>query len=108
MRILCDHNVPFLLIRSLPGYDLTHASQLGWHELVNGKLLAAAEEARFDVLLTADQNMRSQQNLTGRELAMIVLDTNHWPTVEPNLNAIKDALSQVKTSGFVAVAFQRR
>jgi hypothetical protein len=50
-RSIRDHNIPFILTRSLPGHDITHASQLGWQEMSNGKLLAAAEKAGFDIRL---------------------------------------------------------
>ena len=106
-RTLCDHNVPFILTLSLPGYDITHASQLGWQELSNGRLLTAAEETGFDVLITADQNIQHQQNLTGRKLALIVLDTNHWPTLKPHLDSIKAAIVRVEVGGYLPVAFPR-
>jgi hypothetical protein len=46
--------------------------------LTNGDLLAEAEKAGFDVLLTAAKNMRYQQNLTGRRIALVVLTTPQW------------------------------
>ncbi len=53
-----------------------------WHpQLQNGELLDEAEAAGFDVLVTSDQNIRYQQNLTGRKLALVVLGSNIWPVV---------------------------
>jgi hypothetical protein len=53
-----------------------------WHpQLENGELLNAAEAEKFDVLVTSDQNIRYQQNLTGRKLALIALWSNIWPVV---------------------------
>jgi len=46
------------------------ARELAWDRLSNGKLLRQAERAGFEVLLTADKNMRHQQNLTGRRIAL--------------------------------------
>ena len=66
MRILFDHSVPRGIARSLIGHIVIRAKDRGWDTLSNGNLLAAAEEAGFDLLLTADKNMRYQQNLTGR------------------------------------------
>jgi hypothetical protein len=56
---------------------------LEWHpQLENGKLLDATEAADFDVLITADQNIQYQQNLTGRKLSLVVLGSNIWPIVQ--------------------------
>jgi hypothetical protein len=57
----------------LRGHDITRADELGWQGLENGDLLDAAEQAGFDLLLTCDQNIRYQQNFTGRKLALLVL-----------------------------------
>jgi hypothetical protein len=54
----------------------------------NGELLNAAEEAGFDLMVTADQNIRSQQNLTGRKLSLVVLGSNIWPIVQKHGEAI--------------------
>jgi hypothetical protein len=58
------------------------ANQLHWPpQLENGYLLNAAEMAAFDVMVTADQNIRYRQNLSGRKLALVVLGSNVWPIV---------------------------
>ena len=62
---------------------MVRAGELGWQSLENGALLDAAEGAGFDVLITCDQNVLQQQNFTGRKLAVVVLSTNHWPTLRP-------------------------
>ena len=48
---------------------------MGWDRLSKGELLTAAEQAGFDLLLTTDKNIRYQQNLTGRKIALVVLGT---------------------------------
>jgi len=50
-------------------------------QLENGELLKAGEAAEFDVMVTCDQNIKYQQNLTGRQLALVVLGSNIWPIV---------------------------
>ena len=75
MRILFDHSVPAPLRRYLTEHAVTEAIQLGWDRLSNGDLLTEAERAGFDVLLTADKNIRYQQNLTGRKIAIVELGT---------------------------------
>src|SRR5579872_1000977 len=83
MRILLDHVTPSGVVRFLPDHEVTKAKDLGWDTLSNGDLLAEAERAGFDVLLTADKNMRFQQNLEGRAIAVVVLSTPQWPIVPP-------------------------
>jgi hypothetical protein len=63
MLILFDHVTPRGIARFLPGHTVTKAKDRGWDTLINGDLLAEAERAGFDVLLTADKNMRYRQNL---------------------------------------------
>jgi predicted nuclease of predicted toxin-antitoxin system len=65
LKILIDQNVSARLGRLLAGHDATHASSMGWAELTNGDLLTAAEADGFEIFLTADKNIRYQQNLTG-------------------------------------------
>lgn len=83
MKVLFDANTPAPLARYLRKHRVTRADELGWQGLENGALLDVAEQAGFDVLLTCDQNVRYQQNLTGRRLAVVILSTNHWPSLRP-------------------------
>jgi hypothetical protein len=93
MRILFDHVTPRGIARYLPGHVVTKAKDRGWDTLTNGNLLAEAERAGFDVLLTADKNMRFQQNLTGRRIALVVLSTPQWPSVRLHLEKIAAAVN---------------
>jgi hypothetical protein len=81
VRILLDANTPAPLARFLSGHEITRADELGWQALTNGDLLAAAEGGGFDLVLTCDQSVPYQQNLANRKLALVVLSTNHWPTL---------------------------
>ncbi len=74
MRILFDQGTPAPLRHALTGHSVSTAYEKGWDQLGNGDLLNAAEAA-FDVFVTTDQNLRFQQNLTGRRLAILVLPT---------------------------------
>jgi len=84
MRILFDQGTPVPLRRSLTGHDVATAFEMGWSNLENGELLAAAE-GQFDVFITTDQNLRYQQNLQGRRLAILVLPTTNWPEIQDHL-----------------------
>jgi hypothetical protein len=78
LRILFDKNVPVGVRRFLSGHDVRTFVEMDWHpQLDNGELLKAGEAAGFDVMVTSDQNIRCQQNLTGRKLAMAVLGSKH-------------------------------
>jgi hypothetical protein len=81
MRILFDHGTPAPLIPFLEGHTVTKAKAAGWDRLVNGELLNAAEAEGFELLVTPDKNMRYQQNLTGRKIAIIVLGNAQWPVL---------------------------
>ena len=78
MRILLDQGTPAPLRRALVSHSVATAYEEGWAALTNGELLAAAEGS-FDVFVTTDQNLRYQQALTGRRLAILVLPTTSWP-----------------------------
>jgi hypothetical protein len=96
-RILLDHCVPKPLRRWLPGEDVRTCHEEGWDAFRNGELLSAAEAAGFSIFITADKNLRYQQNLTIRRLAIIELPTNRLSMlpilVPPLLNAIAVATS---------------
>ena len=82
MRILFDKNVPVGVRRFLVTHEVRTVVELEWPpQLENGELLKAAETVAFDVLVTSDQNIKYQQKLTGRKLALVVLGSNIWPIV---------------------------
>jgi hypothetical protein len=73
MLVLFDQATPVPIRPYLTGHTVSTAFQQGWDKLKNGELLAAAEQAGFDLFLTTDKNMRYQQNLAARTIAIIVL-----------------------------------
>ena len=79
MLILFDHGTPRSIARFLKGHTVVEALARGWDRLINGALLNAAEDAGFDVLLTTDKNIRYQQNLKGRKIAIVVLGNPQRP-----------------------------
>jgi len=78
--------------RHLANHSVSTAFELGWSELSNGELLAAAE-TRFDALITNDQHLRQQQNLVNRKIAILVLPFASWPRLERNISEIVSAVS---------------
>jgi len=82
MRILFDNGTPRGPCRFLAGHTVVEARAQGWEELANGELIAAAEQAGFDLMVTTDKNIRYQQNLVVRRLAIVVLEHSQWPMVK--------------------------
>lgn len=77
---------------------------MGWSEqLKNGELLRIAEESVFDVMVTSDQNIRYQQNLTGRRLALVVLGSNIWPIAQKYASAIAAAVDAAEQSSYAFI-----
>lgn len=105
MRILLDENIPFGLRKLLSDHDVKHASEEGWDGLTNGRLIAAAEAAGYDVMLTADRSLRYQQNLTDRALAIISLSTNHWKTIGRDAKLVVAALDRIAPGSFPRSGF---
>lgn len=103
MKVLFDANTPAPLARFLRGHEVSRADILGWQGLVNGELLNAAERAGFDILLTCDQNIQYQQNLTGCRVALVVLSSNHWPTLRRWAAKVATAVDFVQPGQVVRV-----
>ena len=103
MRIRFDQGTPEPLRHSLGSHDVSTAFELGWSTLVNGELLAMAE-AKFDAFVTTDRNLKYQQNLAGRHLAILVLPFANWPRLQQHLPAIASAIEHMKPGDFVELA----
>jgi hypothetical protein len=67
VKVLFDNTVPAPLRRHLAAHEVTTAREMGWHELENGDLLAAAEQGDFDALLTAEGNLSYSAGSPGPE-----------------------------------------
>jgi predicted nuclease of predicted toxin-antitoxin system len=93
MKILFDQGVPLPLRSCLEGHTVRTAVQEGWNQLRNGELLVAAEAAQFDVFLTTDKNLRFQQNLTSRSIAVILLRKQKWPELRAHVSLIAAAVN---------------
>ena len=88
MRILFDNGTPRGVAAALTAHIVEEARSRGWDALKNGELLDAAEAASFDVLLTTDRNIRFQQNLIGRRIAVVILSKGRWKPIKLKLDAI--------------------
>ncbi|MSV28835.1 MAG: hypothetical protein EXQ52_08820 [Bryobacterales bacterium] len=93
MFVLFDQATPVPIRAYLEGHTVRTAAQQSWERLKNGDLLTAAEEAGFDILLTTDKNMRYQQNLSGRKIAILVLGRQQWPQLQPHIQRVVEAVN---------------
>ena len=105
MRVLFDQGTPVPLRRYLALHAVATVFEKGWGTLQNGELLSTAEYEGFEVLVTTDQNLRYQQNLENRQIAVVVLMTTSWPRIERAVNRVVAALNSVKPGGYPEVEF---
>jgi len=106
MKVLIDECAPRALKRSLAlqGHEAYTVQEVGWAGKENGELLDLAED-RFDVLITLDTNLRHQQNLTVRKIAIVILvaQTNRLVHLRPHFAACAEALDKIKPGEIVRV-----
>ncbi len=103
MKILFDNGTPKPIARSLPGHEIAFARKIGWHELINGELIRRAENAGYDVLLSDDKNIRYQQDLSSRKIALVILSNQQWPVVKHHLDKIVAAVNAATAGSFAEV-----
>jgi hypothetical protein len=105
MLVLFDNGTPRTLARYLIGsHTVTEARARGWDRLENGELLTAAEAAGFEVIVTTDRNLRYQQNLSGRRIAVVVLGKGRWTLIKPHVGNVLAAVNAATAGGYIEVA----
>jgi hypothetical protein len=104
MLVLFDNGTPRTLARYLIGrHMVTEARAREWDKLENGDLLNAAEAAGFELLVTTDKNLRYQQNLTGRKIAIVVLGKGRWSLIKPHVARVVEAVDHASPGSFIEV-----
>jgi hypothetical protein len=103
MLILFDNGTPAPLRYALKGHVVMEAIERGWDRLANGELIAAAEAAGFELLLTTDKNIRYQQNLKGREIAFVVIGNQQWPTLRRYVERVVAAVNAAAPGSYTEV-----
>ena len=99
MRILLDEYVPWPTHRLLTNHSCVSVQACGWAGIKNGELLQLAE-TDFDLFITSDQNIRYQQNLAGRKIAVLELSTNDIGRIEAAASLIQDAVEKIQPVEF--------
>ena len=104
-RVLFDENLPRLLKRTLPEFDIRTVQEEGWGSLANGALLRQAE-GDFDVALTADRRMQYQQQLTSYAIGIVVIVTPRLQlqTLERAVDSLRRAIVEVRAGEVLRVA----
>jgi hypothetical protein len=103
MLVLFDNNTPRGLARFFASHTVVEARTRGWDQLVNGELISGAEQAGFEVMVTADKNIRYQQNLETRKIALVVLENSQWPMVKLVAEKIVAAVNAARPGSYVEV-----
>jgi hypothetical protein len=103
VRVLFDQGTPEPLRHSLTHHEVVTAFERGWSKLKNGELLDAAEKDDFAVVETTDSNLKYQQNLKGRQIAVVVLATPSWPRLQRVIPSIVRAIEQAGSGSYAEV-----
>lgn len=98
MRLLLDECVPKRLKRELLGHEVQTVQDMGWAGIKNGELLELAD-GQFDALLTVDQGIEYQQNLSGLKISVVVMlaASNDLDDLRPLLPGVEQALASLRT-----------
>ena len=104
MRLLLDECVPKRLRRELPGHDARTVQDLGWAGVKNGALLRLAN-GQFDALLTVDQGIEYQQNVSGLGIGVVVMiaPSNDVDDLRPLLPGVEAALAKLRPGEIIRV-----
>src|SRR5262245_55875247 len=104
MKLLLDECVPSVLKDDLVGHDVSTVEDAGFKGLKNSKLLRAAA-GNFDVLVTVDKSIPSQQNLAAFGIAVLLLraKSNRYDDLKPLVPNALTALDQIQPDTIVIV-----
>ena len=97
LKVLLDHNIPRNLVSNLTHHAVSRTAPLGRAKLQNGDLIAAAEDAGFEVMISGDINLEYQQRAQGRKIAIVSLSAVNWPVISPYVAAIVRAVDGMWT-----------
>jgi hypothetical protein len=107
VRILFDQGAPSPLRHLLKHHEISTAYDRGWSRLKNGELLDAAEKAGFEVFLTTDMQLKHQQNLKSRRMAIVVISTPSWPRIERAATDVLRAVDAARPGSYSEIEIPR-
>ena len=105
MKILLDHNLDRRLKRYFQDHEVLTTQENGWADVLNGELLRLAEANGFEVMITADANIKAQQNMDGRSISIVVLraGNNRLTTHSTMIPSAESSLASIKNGQIVEV-----
>jgi predicted nuclease of predicted toxin-antitoxin system len=103
VKILFDQGTPVPLRKHLAEHEVVTAFEKTWSHLKNGELLQQAEDEGFEVIVTTDQNLRCQQNLQERKIAIVVLLSTSWPKIQKNLIAVVKSINSATIGDYLEI-----
>jgi hypothetical protein len=106
LLVLFDQGTPAPLRHALAGHVVETAYERGWSSLKNGDLITAAESAGFEVFVTTDKNLKYQQNLVSRSMAIVVLQTTSWPRIQRALPTVVAAVATASKGSYHEVGIE--
>ncbi len=104
MRILFDQGTPVPLRQYLTEHVVTTAYEEGWSNMSNGELLKSAEDKGYQILVTTDRNLRYQQNLSDRQIAIVVLLSTSWPKIRMQTDKVCGVINVIKLGDYVEIS----
>jgi hypothetical protein len=108
MLVLFDQSTPSPLGSHLKAHTVTEARDRGWERLVNGDLLNVAEAEGFEIFVTADKNLRYQQNLTKRKIAIVVIGNAQWRVLQLHVDRVVSAVDEATPGSYAEVYIPNR
>jgi hypothetical protein len=105
MKLLFDQGDSRPLEDHLPNHIVETAYEKDWSNLKNGDLLTRSESEGFDALITTDQILPHQQNLTGRKISVVVLLTTSWPRIKNYITLVVQAIDNLQPGSYEEIAF---
>lgn len=103
MKLLFDQGTPAPLRRYLPNHHVDTLYEKGWSDLRNGELLRQAETEGYDALITTAQNLRYQQNLSERQISIVVLLTTSWPRIKRQTAEIAPVVDSLRPGSYIEI-----
>ena len=105
MRVLFEQGTLVPLRSFLDSHTVVTAYEMGWSRTRNGDLLRLAAQQMFEVFITTDQNLKHQQNLANRKIAIVVLPTTSWPVIQKYTAKIAAVLESIAPGDFIEIDF---
>lgn len=104
MRILFDQGTPVPLRQYLTEHSVITTYEEGWSNLSNGDLLKSAEAKGYEIFVTTDQNLRYQQNLSERQITIVVLLSTSWPKIRTQIDKICCVINAIELGDYAEIS----